>query len=179
MRLSSYSTRHRHQILAGAATESAGPQMCARSSTERWDRGRPASRNTSQCTSTRALGSCSSQQNSVLSHLLEQFSSSQQTTDGRRQRRRPRHGLEKKSQKDGAGTECAQQATRAYTPGRCDTRCSGSRSEPRFPPFSSSLASLLFYSLRLLLCTVEAAALFSDQTIILLMPAVLRYVKIK
>merc|ERR1712203_1034310 len=79
----------------------------------------------------------------------------------------------KKSQKDGAGTQCAQWAARAYTPGRCDTRCSGSRSEPRFPPFSSSLASLLFYSLRLLLCTVEAAALFSDQTIILLMPAVL------
>merc|ERR1711956_90779 len=48
-----------------------------------------------------------------------------------------------------------------------------------FPPFSSSLASLLFYSLRLLLCTVEAAALFSDQTIILLMPAVLEYVNIK
>merc|ERR1711971_1503995 len=74
----------------------------------------------------------------------------------------------KKSQKDGAGTQCAQWAARAYTPGRCDTHCSGSRSEPRFPPFSSSLASLLFYSLRLLLCvTVEAAALFSDQTIIL------------
>ena len=126
-----------------------------------------------------AVAVSSRQQNSVLSHLLEQFSSSQQTTDGRRQRRRPRHGLEKKSQKDGAGTQCAQWAARAYTPGRCDTRCSGSRSEPRFPPFSSSLASLLFYSLRLLLCTVEAAALFSDQTIILLMPAVLEYVNIK
>ena len=109
MRLSSYSTRHRHQILAGAATESAGPQMCARTSTKdgtaasgRLQRA-PANRKTSQCTSTRALGSCSS----VLSHLLEQFSSSQQTTDGRRQRRRPRHGLEKKSQKDGAGTQCS------------------------------------------------------------------------
>ena len=105
----------------------------------------------------------------------------QQSADNRRQTAatttsaRPR----KKSQKDGAGTQCAQLAARAYTPGRCDTRCSGSRSEPRFPPFSSSLASLLFYSLRLLLCTVEAAALFSDQTIILLMPAVLEYVKIK
>merc|ERR1711956_152936 len=103
----------------------------------------------------------------------------QQSADNRRQTAatttsaRPR----KKSQKDGGGTQCAQCSglARTYTPGRCDTRCSGSRSEPRFPPFSSSLASLLFYSLRLLLCTVEAAALFSDQTIILLMPAVLKY----
>ena len=33
-----------------------------------------------------AVAGSSRQQNSVLSHLLEQFSSSQQTTDGRRQR---------------------------------------------------------------------------------------------
>merc|ERR1712238_305962 len=87
----------------------------------------------------------------------------------------------KKPKRRWRNTVCTVQwAARTFTPGRCDTRCSGSRSEPRFPPFSSSLASLLFYSLRLLLCTVEAAALFSDQTIIFLMHAVLKYyVKIK
>ena len=74
MRLSSYSTRHR--LLRALA------HKCAHERAQRWDGGRPASRNTSQCTPRRALGSCSS----VLSHLLEQFSSSQQTTDGRRQR---------------------------------------------------------------------------------------------
>ena len=148
---------------------------------ERWDGSRPAlpraGKQKHQPVHTNAR-SGQLQQNSVLSHLL---AVQQQSADNRRQTAatttsaRPR----KKSQKDGAGTQCAQWAARAYTPGRCDTRCSGSRSEPRFPPFSSSLASLLFYSLRLLLCTVEAAALFSDQTIILLMPAVLEYVKIK
>ena len=118
-----------------------------------------------------AVALSSRQQNSVLSHLL---AVQQQTADGSED---DLGTASKKKPKDGAGTQCAQWAARAHTPGRCDTRCSGSRSEPRFPPFSSSLASLLFYSLRLLLCTVEAAALFSDQTIILLMPAVLYYVK--
>ena len=148
MRLSSYSTRHR--LLRALA------HKCAHERAQRWDGGRPASRNTSQCTPTRALGSCSRQQQTAeLSSITSLRAVQQQSADNRRQTAanwRPRHGLEKKSQKDGAGTECAQQATRAYTPGRSDTRCSGSRSEPRFPPFSSSLASLLFYSLRLLLC---------------------------
>ena len=110
MRLSSYSTRHRHQILAGAATESAGPQMCARTSTERWDGGRPhAGKQKHQPVHTNAR-SGQLQQPAELSSITSLRAVQQQSADNRRQTAatttsaRPR---KKKSQKDGAGTQCS------------------------------------------------------------------------
>ena len=85
MRLSSYSTRHRHQILAGAATESAGPQMCARTSTERWDGGRPrAGKQKHQPVHTKAR-SGQLQEPAVLSSITSLRAVQQQSADNRRQ----------------------------------------------------------------------------------------------
>ena len=127
-----------------------------------------------------AVAGSSRQQNSVLSHLLEQFSSSQQTTDGRRQRTGDLGTASKKKAKKTVPEQSVHSRLLEHTHQAALIHAVAvvgvSQDFLHFPPASPAFCFIRWGSYCV---TVEAAALFSDQTIILLMPAVLIYVKIK
>ena len=114
-----------------------------------------------------AVAGSSRQQNSVLSHLLEQFSSSQQTTDGRRQRTGDLGTASKKKAKKTVPEQSVHSRLLEHTHQAALIHAVAvvglSQDFLHFPPASPAFCFIRWGSYCV---TVEAAALFSDQTII-------------